>query len=122
MDKFEGGVLIGFKRKRTIIRWNWRILNDENINSDEEIDTEKEKENLRRAAALWEAVQNGESKHVTQKVATILNRYDETRNSDVALMIKYWETFQGHTGDSVTHRDLFKLERLTTISRARAKI
>ncbi|MGG3800445.1 DUF3800 domain-containing protein [Metabacillus fastidiosus] len=89
---------------------------------EKDYDPEKEAEILRKRTALWEAVQNGETKHVTQRVATILNRYDETRNSDIALMIKYWETFQNHTGNSVTHKDLFKLERLTTITRARAKI
>jgi hypothetical protein len=96
------------------------ILNEEG--TQEEIDEEKEAERRKKAEVLWEAVQNGEAKNISQKVASILNRFDETRNSDVALMIKYWNIFENHTGTSVSHEDLFKLERLTTISRARAKI
>ena len=97
------------------------ILN-ENENQNEETDEEKEAKIRKKAEVLWEAVQNGETKNIRQKVASILNRYDETRNSDVALMIKYWQIFQNHNGTSVSNEDLFKLERLTTIARARAKI
>ncbi|UQX52297.1 DUF3800 domain-containing protein [Cytobacillus pseudoceanisediminis] len=99
------------------------VLNESDEDSaEEEVDPIKEAERLKKAAALWEAVQNGETKHVTQKVGAILNRFDETRNSDIALMIKFWEIFEGHTGNSVSHQQLFKLQRLTTIARARAKI
>lgn len=110
------------EKKKLLDKIEEEVLNEEGLDPENEIDPEKEEENLRRAAALWEAVQNGETKHVTQKVAAILNRYDETRNSDVALMIKYWQIYQNHNGDAVSHQDLFKLERLTTIARARAKI
>ncbi|MFE7065015.1 DUF3800 domain-containing protein [Sutcliffiella sp. NPDC057660] len=98
------------------------LAEDSNESVEADIDPQKEAEIARKRTALWEAVQNGETKHVTQRVASILNRFDETRNSDVALMIRYWEVFQGHTKSSVSYNDLFKLERLTTIARARAKI
>lgn len=113
------------ERERLLEEIEEEVLNDAGDGEDPEgleLDPEKEAEKLRKAATLWESVQNGEIKNVTQKVGAILNRYDETRNSDVALMIKYWETFEGHTGSSITHKQLFKLQRLTTIARARAKI
>ncbi|KLV23066.1 hypothetical protein ABW02_20275 [Niallia circulans] len=87
-----------------------------------EVNPEKEADRRKKAAALWESAQKGESKYLNQRVATILNRFDETRNSDIALMVKYWEIYEGHSGDIVSIKDLFKFERLTSIARARAKI
>ncbi|MBM7619769.1 hypothetical protein JOC95_001621 [Bacillus tianshenii] len=109
------------ENERLIAEIEEEILNDGE--SEEEVfDEEKEAEKRKKAEALWEAIQNGETKNISQKVASILNRFDETRNSDIALMIKYWQIFENHSGTSVGHEDLFKLERLTTIARARAKI
>lgn len=58
------------------------------------------------------------------KVAAILNLYPHARNSDVALAIQYWETFQPeiYKASGILPKDLFKLERLHYIVRARAKI
>lgn len=82
----------------------------------------KEKENKEKAEALWKAVQSGDDKHLTTRVASVLNRYPSTRNSDIALQIKYWNIYEGLTGNLVDVERLFKLERLTSIARARAKI
>ena len=58
------------------------------------------------------------------KVAWILNQFAHTRNSDVALTLKYWELFQSnlYNPNSMRPRDLFTLERFTSIARVRAKI
>lgn len=58
------------------------------------------------------------------KVAGLLNLYPQTRNSDVILALKYWETFQSdiYNASGILPQDLFKLERLHYIVRARAKI
>lgn len=58
------------------------------------------------------------------KVAAILNLYPHARNSDVALAIQFWETFQSeiYKASGILPKDLFKLERLHYIVRARAKI
>jgi hypothetical protein len=58
------------------------------------------------------------------RVASILNVYPNTRNSDVLLTLKYWETYQSEIYDERGIRpvDLFKLERFHLIVRARAKI
>lgn len=85
-------------------------------------DEEKEAEKRKKAEALWVDVQLGNTKHLITKVASILNRFPETRNSDVALMIKFWEVFEGHKGNFISINQLFRLERLTSIARTRAKI
>jgi len=53
-----------------------------------------------------------------------LNLYPHTRNSDVSLSLKFWETFQPEifNPNGIMPKDLFKLERLHYIVRARAKI
>ena len=64
-------------------------------------------------------------KHLLTRVAHVLNRYQQTRNSDITLMLKYWEVYHSDAykaGDAVTPDLLYRLERLTSITRARAKI
>ncbi|WP_145929238.1 DUF3800 domain-containing protein [Chromobacterium vaccinii] len=62
--------------------------------------------------------------HQITRVAGILNLYPDARNSDITLTIKYWETFQPeiYNPAGILPQDLFKLERLHYIVRARAKI
>lgn len=79
---------------------------------------EKEKQELLAAIA------GGNFSTQKAKVASILNLYPDTRNSDISLSLKYWEIFQPDFYDvnGITPRNLFKLERLHYIVRARAKI
>ncbi|AOM82210.1 DUF3800 domain-containing protein [Salisediminibacterium beveridgei] len=93
-------------------------LKEQNDNKE----TEKKQKQKRKKEALWRSVQLGEEKNLTMKVANILNRYPETRNSDVALQVKFWEVYEGVDAKKVGLDDLFKLERLTSITRSRAKI
>lgn len=59
-----------------------------------------------------------------QRVAWLLNRYPSTRNSDIALQLKHWETFEGKTfhGSYISVEDYHRLTRLTSIARERARI
>jgi len=99
------------------------LAKEDGNNDDDEAQTEEEeKERRKKAMALWRDVQSGNTNHLITRVASILNRFPETRNSDVALMIKYWQVYQDFTGDTVELKALFELERLTSIARARAKI
>lgn len=96
----------------------------------EEID-EIEKEEKKRAIRekevkqIWAALDSG-NYHATQRdrVAYLLKNYPDTRESDITLTLRYWREFQPdiYTGDAVNPYLLFKLERLTTIARLRAKI
>ena len=66
----------------------------------------------------------GDFSKLKTKVAYILNLYPHSRNSDVSLTLKYWETFQPdiYNESGILPKDLFKLERQHYIVRARAKI
>lgn len=79
---------------------------------------EKEKRELLASLA------GGDFSTQRTKVAAILNLYPESRNSDITLSLKYWETFQPdvYNKHGILPKDLFKLERLHYIVRARAKI
>ena len=59
-----------------------------------------------------------------QRVAWLLNRYPSTRNSDIALQLKHWETFEAETfhGSYIATEDYSRLTRLTSIARERARI
>lgn len=97
----------------------------EAVNSDEDdidVDPEKAQRRKEEAEALQIAVANGASNTLIRKVAYILNRYPETRNSDVALQIQYWRAFENFTGNSINTDKLFEYERLTSITRSRQKI
>ena len=73
---------------------------------------------------LLESVAAGDFSTLMGKVGYILNLYPDTRNSDVQLAIQYWGTFQPDLFNEfgILPRNLFKLERMTLLTRARAKI
>lgn len=81
-----------------------------------EIRIQKEVQTLNNALA------SGNLITIISKVAYILNNYKDTRNSDMALKIKYWQEFEGFKGNQITVEEMFKLTRDTSIARARAKI
>ncbi|WP_221899478.1 DUF3800 domain-containing protein [Pseudomonas sediminis] len=58
------------------------------------------------------------------RVAYVLNLYPQARNSDVTLALRYWEIFQSdiYNPAGILPKDLFRLERLHYLVRARAKI
>lgn len=61
---------------------------------------------------------------VQERVAWILNHHPEARDSDITLQLRYWEAFQPELFDgvSIDPQELYHLARLTSLSRARAKI
>lgn len=87
------------------------------------------KKELKKQARIEKEIQrlnnslaSGKLDTLISKVAYILNHYKESRNSDMILKVKYWEIFQGFKGNFVDVSQMFKLERDTSIARARAKI
>lgn len=103
-------------------------MNDEVIDVDESNILEAEKKALKKIRDIQQIQNAIESMNFStqrDRVAGLLNLYPETRDSDLKLTIKYWETFQSEIyvkGADVSPSNLFKLERLTTIARLRAKI
>jgi hypothetical protein len=73
---------------------------------------------------LLNAIASSKLTTVEHRVAWILNNYPDTRNSDIALQIAYWETFHGgeFRPDALTYDDLHRLPRLTSLTRARARV
>jgi hypothetical protein len=58
------------------------------------------------------------------KVAYLLNRFPDTRESDISLLIRYWETFNSDKVSNgwVRLQDLYTLPRARTLVRQRARV
>jgi len=100
---------------------------DENELGDEEevtIDPKRLARIEKEKRELLASLAGGDFSTQKTKVAAILNLYPESRNSDITLALTYWETFQPdiYNKSGILPKDLFKLERLHYIVRARAKI
>lgn len=100
---------------------------DLGLSFDEEEETllnEKDQRKLERAIRLESKISAGITDSKIVKVGLILSHFPETRDSDIALQLRYWEEYQSdiYNGGAIYPEDLFRLERLTSISRARAKI
>jgi hypothetical protein len=84
----------------------------------------KEEKIAKERALLVEKVANADYDTLTARVAWVLNHSVAARDSDITLQIKYWQAFESAmmSGRVITLDDLYKLTRLTSLSRARAKI
>jgi len=78
----------------------------------------------KEAAELVTSLNDGVFSDVKTKVAWVLNLFPHTRNSDISLTLKYWELYHSDlfNPNAMNPRDMFKMERETTIVRVRAKI
>ncbi|EIM08437.1 hypothetical protein A1A1_00933 [Planococcus antarcticus DSM 14505] len=92
--------------------------------NEEELEKEKMRmeEKKSKADELWTAVQVGDNKTLTTRVANILNRYPDTRDSDLTLQMRYWRVYDGVESENIDIKTMYGLEKLTSITRARAKI
>jgi hypothetical protein len=90
--------------------------------SEETKKLEKELKRRELANKLILEIEQEKDNTILNKVGLLLNKYPHTRNSDVSLMLKFWEVFEGHKSENIVKKDMFMFERLTSISRARAKI
>jgi hypothetical protein len=82
----------------------------------ERIAKEKEALLVRLSAGALDTIQ--------EKVAYVLNRFPGARDSDITLQLRYWQTFEPErtAGEFVRKKDLYELPRLTSLTRARARI
>jgi hypothetical protein len=76
----------------------------------------------RERDALLQSLSAGAGDTLVHRVAIVLNRFPETRDSDVKMMLRYWEVYEGYHGGSIEPADLFSRARLTSLTRARARI
>jgi len=98
-------------------------MNENEVGQAESIG-EKEVKREARRSRLLQCVSACNLEILEQKVGWILNNHPEARNSDIALQLLYWETFENdiYDGHSICPENLYKLTRLTSIARARARI
>ncbi|HYO56358.1 hypothetical protein [Archangium sp.] len=76
-------------------------------------------------AALLQALADSRFATIEQRVCIILRDFPETRDSDTALLIRYWRRFQPDTlleWKPLELEALFELEKVESISRARRHI
>lgn len=79
----------------------------------------------RERERLLAAIGHSELASVEIRVGYILSRFPETRDSDVALALRYWSTFEATVIEAWDHQDLtvlFDLQAMSTLARARAHI
>jgi len=88
----------------------------------DEVEDEDDVEAKRRE--LLSSVADARLTTAQTKVAWLLNHMPETRNSDITLQLNYWKTFCSdiYKGGAIDPDDLYRLPRLTSITRARASI
>lgn len=91
---------------------------------DLELRNEKQERLEAEKAATVRAVASAKFDTIQERVAWVLNHFPDTRNSDIALQLKYWERFEPdlYDGRAVEPKDMFKLTRLTSLQRTGAKI
>jgi hypothetical protein len=92
--------------------------------SPEQLREARERKIEEERQALLTRVGSSDVSTLRQCIAWLLNRYPSARNSDIALQLKYWETFQGQifSGSYIATEDYSRLTRLTSIARERARI
>lgn len=85
---------------------------------------EQEQRIERERQDLLARVASSELTTMGHRIAWLMNHYPDTRNSDIALQIRYWKTFENDIvkGDYVALDDLYTLPRLNSLVRARARI
>ena len=85
-------------------------------------DTPAEDKRAQEREAVLAALLAGQEDTIEKRVAIVLNRFPETRDSDIKLMLRYWEQFEGYDGGAIHPADLFDWARLPSLIRARARI
>lgn len=85
-------------------------------------ESELSPENAEKRDRLLADIANSHLAKHEQRVARILERYPETRDSDTALCLRYWRTFQADVIERWQPLELdilFELDRIETLGRAR---
>lgn len=105
-----------------------KLQTDENSknkdSSEESLQLKRIKKLENEKRQILEDIANAKVDTLQQKIAWTLNHYTEARNSDITCQLKFWTIFEKEHYDPATFtpQDLYKLTKLTSIARARAKI
>jgi hypothetical protein len=72
---------------------------------------------------LVAAVADNQLDTLHRRVTWVLNYFPDARDSDITLMLRYWENFDAVDATyGIPPADLYRLTRLTSLARARAKV
>jgi len=95
-----------------------------NVVPDQDNPLEKEKKLELEKEQLLRSVANASNDTMFNRVAWILNHYPDARDSDITCQLKYWSIFEPEIYGSgyISGEDLYRLTRLTSIARSRARI
>lgn len=98
-------------------------MSDEQGDEVVEEDSKEERLELEKQDLLAHVASSSLS-NMHHRVAWLMNHHPDTRNSDIALQIRYWRTFEKEivNGDYVKLDDFYRLPRLNSLVRARARI
>lgn len=86
---------------------------------------ERENKRERQRQILLSRLSARDLRDIQTRVAFVLHHYPETRDSDITLAIRYWSIFDHDKVTDLNHlrpADLYHLERIPSLVRARAKI
>lgn len=74
--------------------------------------------------SLLRAVNSSRLNTIEERVAWLLNNYPKTRDSDIALQVRYWREFEPDhfAGGDLSVSDYYRLTKLTSVAHARATI
>lgn len=102
----------------------WEYQEEQEEKSSKKSEKKSEEILEKERQEILEAVSSYKTDTIRDRVAWVLNHFPETRDSDITLQLKYWETFESHIykGGLINPKDLYDLTRLTTITRTRANI
>ena len=100
------------------------MMSGEEVSNETTIEHALSDKQVAEKNALLFASQSGKLDNIQEKIAWILNHYPVTRDSDTALVIQFWKTFEPQLleGNVITLGNLYKATKVTTMARARAKI
>lgn len=85
---------------------------------------EKAEKIVKERRDLLNKVLSGNLETTIERVGFILNNYSDARNSDIELAWVFWKLFENtiFNGEYITKGQLFKLTKLNSLSRCRARI
>lgn len=81
-----------------------------------------EQKAAKQRTALLEALAGGHTDTLEHRVGIVLNRFPETRDSDISLMLRYWEIYEGYDGGAILPEELYQRARMMSLTRSRARI
>jgi hypothetical protein len=90
----------------------WEYQEEQSKSS--ESSSKKDEENIEKERQeILEGVSSYKTDTIRDRVAWTLNHFPETRDSDITLQLKYWETFESDIfkGGLIDPKDLYDLTR-----------